>query len=64
MAAIDSIKSRIEVGASPGTVVSELMAENPGFSRPAVVEHAKQILTREATLKKQLLAFASGPDDL
>jgi hypothetical protein len=64
MAAIDSIKSRIEIGASPITVVGELMTENPGFKHPSVVEHAKQILTREATLKKRLLAFASGPDDL
>jgi hypothetical protein len=64
MAAIDSVKNRIEIGASPVTVVDELMRENPGFNHSTVAEHAKQILTREATLKKRLLTFASGPDDL
>jgi hypothetical protein len=64
MAAIDSVKSRIEVGASPVAVVDDLMRENPGFNHPTVAAQAKQILAREATLKRRLLVFASGLDDI
>jgi hypothetical protein len=64
MTAIDSIKGRIEVGGSVEGVVKEIMEENPGFNRPNMSDYVTQILTREATLKKRLMAFAAGPDDL
>jgi hypothetical protein len=64
MTAIDSIKSRIEVGSSPEIVVKEIMEENPGFNRANVSGYVTQILGREATLKKRLMVFASGADDL
>jgi hypothetical protein len=64
MAALDSIKNRVEAGWEPAAIVQELMTENPRLKDPTVAEQVKSILTREANLKRRLMIVASGPDDL